>query len=70
MEIDPNAYATHAEAKEDPAKYSFNCAQRAHSNYLEHQPQMIIPLLVRPFGAFCFPSGPFRVFKKRVTRIS
>lgn len=45
-ETDPNAYASHAEAKENPAKFAFNCAQRAHANFLEHQSQMIIPLLI------------------------
>jgi len=43
---DPNAYAPWQEAKEDRAKYVFNCAQRAHANFLEHQPQFLIPLLI------------------------
>ena len=44
--LDPNAYATHAEAKENPAKHKFNCAQRAHANFLEHQTQLLIPMLI------------------------
>ena len=43
---DPNAYVTHAEAQEDPDKFAFNCAQRAHANYLEHQPLVVIPMLI------------------------
>ena len=46
VQLDPNAYVTHAEAQEDPHKFAFNCAQRAHANYLEHQPQVVIPMLI------------------------
>lgn len=42
----PNAYASHAEAKEDRAKLAFNCAQRSHANFLEHQPQFLTALLI------------------------
>ncbi|MCJ1459892.1 hypothetical protein MMC28_010271 [Mycoblastus sanguinarius] len=42
----PNAYVTHAEAKESKENYLFNCAQRSHANLLEHQPQMLVGLLV------------------------
>jgi len=42
----PNAYCTHAEAKESKEKYLFNCAQRAHANFVEHQPQFLVGLLV------------------------
>ncbi|KAF6225050.1 hypothetical protein HO133_010245 [Letharia lupina] len=42
----PNAYASAAECKESKEKYLFNCAQRSHGNYLEHQPQMLVGLLI------------------------
>ncbi|KAI4093476.1 MAG: hypothetical protein LQ344_002889 [Seirophora lacunosa] len=42
----PNAYATPAEAKESRDKYLFNCAQRAHANFLEHIPQFYTTLLI------------------------
>ncbi|KAL8700398.1 MAG: hypothetical protein Q9201_005474 [Fulgogasparrea decipioides] len=42
----PNAYATAQEAKESKEKYLFNCAQRSHTNFLEHQPQFLLSLLV------------------------
>ncbi|PWW76938.1 membrane-associated proteins in eicosanoid and glutathione metabolism [Tuber magnatum] len=32
----PNAYASAEEAIKDKEKFRFNCAQRAHSNYLEN----------------------------------
>jgi glutathione S-transferase len=38
----PNAYAAHAEAVADIKKYRFNCAQRAHQNYLENLPIMLV----------------------------
>ena len=42
----PNCYATDAEAKVDKAKYLFNCAQRAHANFLEHQSTFLASLLI------------------------
>ncbi|MCJ1257993.1 hypothetical protein MMC24_005821 [Lignoscripta atroalba] len=44
----PNAYAPASEADPavSPPKYLFNCAQRAHANYLENQPQVLISLLI------------------------
>ncbi|MCJ1267910.1 hypothetical protein MMC22_007796 [Lobaria immixta] len=42
----PNAYSTDSEAKEDKAKYLFNCAQRAHTNFMEHQPGFLASLLL------------------------
>lgn len=38
----PNAYATDAEASTDIKKYRFNCAQRAHQNYLENLPTFLV----------------------------
>lgn len=42
----PNAYASASEAKDDRAKYLFNCAQRSHANFLEHQPAFLTGLLI------------------------
>ncbi|KAI5780979.1 hypothetical protein EDC01DRAFT_261805 [Geopyxis carbonaria] len=38
----PNAYATHEAANASLDAYQFNCAQRAHANYLENLPQFVI----------------------------
>ncbi|KAK4546579.1 hypothetical protein LTR36_001796 [Oleoguttula mirabilis] len=47
----PKAYAdssdlSTAEPEKKKAMYLFNCAQRAHSNYLENQPSFSIAMLV------------------------
>ncbi|KAL8928822.1 MAG: hypothetical protein Q9208_001600 [Pyrenodesmia sp. 3 TL-2023] len=42
----PNAYAPASEAAASKDKYLFNCAQRAHANFLEHQPQFLVSLLI------------------------
>ncbi|KAI4088648.1 MAG: hypothetical protein L6R37_008171 [Teloschistes peruensis] len=42
----PNAYATAQEMKDDRNKYLFNCAQRSHMSFLEHQPQLLLHLLI------------------------
>jgi glutathione S-transferase len=42
----PNAYASAAEAKENPAAFAFNCAQRAHANFTEHHTSVVAALLV------------------------
>jgi len=41
----PNPYATLQQAKEKPAAYKFNCAQRAHANLLENMPQTMMYML-------------------------
>jgi len=40
----PGAYAP--SSRTDPAAFTFNCAQRAHANYIENQPSMLGALLL------------------------
>lgn len=40
----PAAYAP--ESRTDPEAHRFNCAQRAHANYVENQTQTVLPLLI------------------------
>ncbi|PGH36161.1 glutathione S-transferase [[Emmonsia] crescens] len=42
----PHAYATPEECEQNPAAYQFNCAQRAHGNFLEHMPSTTLSILV------------------------
>jgi glutathione S-transferase len=42
----PNAYATANEAATSQEKHLFNCAQRAHANFLEAQPSLVTTLLI------------------------
>ncbi|KAL7959195.1 hypothetical protein V8C34DRAFT_120275 [Trichoderma compactum] len=42
----PNCYATHEQAEKDPAAYKFNCAQRAHANFVENQPSALGALFI------------------------
>ncbi|KAG5297791.1 glutathione S-transferase [Histoplasma ohiense] len=42
----PNAYATPEECKQNPAAYRFNCAQRAHGNFLENLSLTTLSILV------------------------
>ncbi|EGD87140.1 hypothetical protein H112_05669 [Trichophyton rubrum D6] len=42
----PHSYATIEQCKADPKADAFNCAQRAHTNYLENAPQTMLLTLV------------------------
>ena len=42
----PNAYASANEAATSQEKHLFNCAQRAHANFLEAQPSVVTTLLI------------------------
>lgn len=42
----PNAYVPAAEAATSVAKYRFNCAQKAHANFTETHPTIIVSMLV------------------------
>ncbi|KAF3932725.1 hypothetical protein ABW19_dt0204613 [Dactylella cylindrospora] len=42
----PNCYALDAEAPTGSEKYVFNCAQRAHSNFLENLPQFYVSMAI------------------------
>jgi len=42
----PNCYATAEDASKDPAKFRFNCTQRAHANFLEQLPVFFASMLV------------------------
>jgi glutathione S-transferase len=49
----PNCYATREEMKANPAAHTFNCAQRAHANFLENAPQTMVSVLV---AGLAYPS--------------
>lgn len=42
----PNGYASAEEMKSNPAAYRFNCAQRAHAQFMENAPQTMMFMLV------------------------
>jgi len=42
----PNCYADAETAKAGTAAHKFNCAQRAHANYIENQPSAVAALLI------------------------
>ena len=42
----PNSYATAEQAASSRAAYIFNCAQRAHTNYLEHQTTLLVSMFL------------------------
>ncbi|KAL4764948.1 MAPEG family protein [Aspergillus foveolatus] len=42
----PHAYASIEQCKINPKAYKFNCAQRAHGNFLENAPQTMLSILM------------------------
>ncbi|OJJ58848.1 hypothetical protein ASPSYDRAFT_89574 [Aspergillus sydowii CBS 593.65] len=42
----PHTYATVEQCKSNPKAHKFNCAQRAHANFLENAPQTMLSILV------------------------
>jgi glutathione S-transferase len=42
----PNAYASAQDMKANQAAYQFNCAQRAHAQFMENAPQTMMSMLV------------------------
>ncbi|KAL4879053.1 hypothetical protein BJY04DRAFT_194642 [Aspergillus karnatakaensis] len=42
----PHTYATVEQCKSNPKAYQFNCAQRAHANFLENAPQTMLSILI------------------------
>ncbi|KAI9374004.1 hypothetical protein BJX61DRAFT_541158 [Aspergillus egyptiacus] len=45
----PHSYATAEECKSNRKAYQFNCAQRAHANFLENAPQTMLSVLIAGF---------------------
>ncbi|KAI9843636.1 MAG: hypothetical protein M1837_006218 [Sclerophora amabilis] len=50
----PNCYATVEQAQASPTAHAFNCAQRAHANYIENQSSVILATLV---AGLKYPTG-------------
>lgn len=50
----PNHYATAEQVKASPEAYKFNCAQRAHGNFLENMPQTLALML---FNGLFYPTA-------------
>ncbi|RMZ90724.1 hypothetical protein DV736_g2053, partial [Chaetothyriales sp. CBS 134916] len=48
----PNPYATAEQAEKSKDAYKFNCAQRAHAQFLENMPQTMLTMLV---GGLSYP---------------
>ncbi|CAK7228719.1 hypothetical protein SCUCBS95973_006976 [Sporothrix curviconia] len=42
----PNCYASAEQAEKDPSAFAFNCAQRAHANFMENLPTVITTLFI------------------------
>ncbi|CAK7241860.1 MAG: hypothetical protein STHCBS139747_003331 [Sporothrix thermara] len=42
----PNCYASAEQAAKDPAAYQFNCAQRAHANFIENLPTVLTTMVI------------------------
>lgn len=42
----PNAYASAQDMQSNRAAYQFNCAQRAHAQFMENAPQAMMSMLV------------------------
>ncbi|OXV09549.1 hypothetical protein Egran_02693 [Elaphomyces granulatus] len=42
----PHCYATVEQCKSNPKAEQFNCAQRAHANFLENSPQTMLYILI------------------------
>ena len=42
----PNHYATAEQVASSPAAYAYNCAQRAHGQFVENQPTTIASVLI------------------------
>ncbi|CAK7269144.1 hypothetical protein SEPCBS57363_003452 [Sporothrix epigloea] len=42
----PNCYASAEQAAKEPAAFQFNCAQRAHANFIENLPPVIANILI------------------------
>ena len=42
----PISYATAEQASSSRMAYIFNCAQRAHTNYLEHQTTLLVAMFI------------------------
>ncbi|KAL4864460.1 hypothetical protein BDV12DRAFT_11164 [Aspergillus spectabilis] len=42
----PHTYATIEQCKSNPKAHQFNCAQRAHANFLENAPQTMLSILI------------------------
>ncbi|KAF3178069.1 hypothetical protein TWF106_004494 [Orbilia oligospora] len=58
----PNAYALHAESPTGSDKYTFNCTQRAHQNYLENLPNLYVPMFISGLVYPKFAAGAGAVY--------